>query len=133
MSSPSGRRRGGKTLAEREADAADEQAAAMLADDAGGEWTKNWQVEILEGRTIKEILSDTTLVTYCNVRLGNQTARLAAEYAHADQISREGWIRRLVAEECARRSGSTVADMLWPIREPKTYRQRKPSGPVKLR
>jgi hypothetical protein len=97
--------------------AADEQAAALLAEDAdsGGVVRRDWRKRAIGATSTTEAVATAGLVKLAHLRLGNRLAHLASQCATEAGMSRDSWLRSLVAKEVAARTGEPYEALLEPL------------------
>jgi hypothetical protein len=117
MSSPSKRRGGRPPKPDPDFAAAETTAARLLADDAELQGTKrrDWRRAALGGMSATEAVAVAGTVRASRLKMGNRLGHLAARCAAEDGLSRESWIRALVAREVAARTGESYEELLQPL------------------
>lgn len=112
-------------------DAADREAARMLASDADSDGTvrRNWRERAIGGMSASEAVAVAGDVKLAHLRLGNRLAHLAGACAAEDGLSRGSWIRSIVAREVAARTGESYEELL----EPLGLHQPRSRGPRRVR
>jgi hypothetical protein len=96
--------------------AADVRVGALLADDADENTgpRRAWQRRALGGMTVAEAAKTAATVRPVPLRLGIPLAGAASEVAKAAGMSRESWIRHLMAVEVIRVQGGDYDELVGP-------------------
>jgi hypothetical protein len=117
MSSPSKRKGGRPPTPDPDFVAAEVEAARMLTEDADstGVVRRDWRRAALGGMSATEAVAVAGTIKLAHLKLGNRLAHLASRCAADDGVSRDSWIRGLVAREVAARTGEDYETLLQPL------------------
>jgi CO dehydrogenase/acetyl-CoA synthase beta subunit len=96
---------------------ADRTAAEMLLEDADstGAVNRDWRKRAIGGKSSTEVVGDTGTGRKVTTRMGHRLAHLSSQQAAAENMSRESWIRALVAREIAELTGESADELIKPF------------------